>query len=172
VRSITPPWAGCSGLMHLNHLGALCGSYTCVARPRLRFCQAPGQPPLLLPPSIPSAAESPCLSDFPLTHAHEHTHTRTHTYRTPGASTACLLELADSLSNGLLFPLPRHKATVVATTTHNQATPQQAHDNAATPPPPLRTLGTPTYTEHNSSSSSHGAAAVFAAATASVRGAS
>jgi hypothetical protein len=35
VRSITPPWAGCSGLMHLNHLGALCGSYTCVARPRL-----------------------------------------------------------------------------------------------------------------------------------------
>jgi hypothetical protein len=32
VRSITPPWAGCSGLMLLNHLGALCGSYTCVAR--------------------------------------------------------------------------------------------------------------------------------------------
>jgi len=24
VQSITPPWAGCSGLMHLNHLGALC----------------------------------------------------------------------------------------------------------------------------------------------------
>jgi hypothetical protein len=35
VRSITPPWAGCSGLMHLNHLGGLCGSYTCIARPRL-----------------------------------------------------------------------------------------------------------------------------------------
>ena len=34
VLSITPPWAGCSGLMHLNHLGALCGSYTCIARPR------------------------------------------------------------------------------------------------------------------------------------------
>ena len=27
-------WAGCSGSMHLNHLGALCGSYTCIARPR------------------------------------------------------------------------------------------------------------------------------------------
>ena len=34
VQSITPPWAGCSGLMHLNHLGALCGSCTCIARPR------------------------------------------------------------------------------------------------------------------------------------------
>ena len=28
VQSITPPWPGCSGLMHLNHFGALCGSYT------------------------------------------------------------------------------------------------------------------------------------------------
>jgi len=34
MQSITPPWAGCSALMHLNHLGALCGSYTCIARPR------------------------------------------------------------------------------------------------------------------------------------------
>jgi len=34
VQSIRPPWAGCSGLMHLNHLGALCGSDTCIARPR------------------------------------------------------------------------------------------------------------------------------------------
>jgi len=25
MQSITPPWAGCSGLMHLNHLGALWG---------------------------------------------------------------------------------------------------------------------------------------------------
>ena len=33
VLSITPPWAGCSGLMHLNHLGELCGSYSCIARP-------------------------------------------------------------------------------------------------------------------------------------------
>jgi len=30
VQSITPPWAGCSDLMHLNHLGALCGSYACM----------------------------------------------------------------------------------------------------------------------------------------------
>ena len=34
VQSITSPWAGCSVLMHLNHFGALCGSYTCIARPR------------------------------------------------------------------------------------------------------------------------------------------
>jgi len=34
VQNITPSWAGCSGLMHLSHLGALCGSNTCIARPR------------------------------------------------------------------------------------------------------------------------------------------
>jgi len=38
VQSITPPWAGCSGLMHLNHLGALCGSYMyCPSSPGLDF---------------------------------------------------------------------------------------------------------------------------------------
>ena len=32
VQSITSPWSECSGPMPLNHLGALCGSYTCIAR--------------------------------------------------------------------------------------------------------------------------------------------
>jgi len=35
VRSITPPRAGCSGRMHLNRLGALCGSLHMYARHRL-----------------------------------------------------------------------------------------------------------------------------------------
>ena len=30
VQSITPPWAGRSGLMHSNHLGAYAAFFTCM----------------------------------------------------------------------------------------------------------------------------------------------